>query len=75
MLGDLTEAELRWTLNKDAMHDVFGISKAYKKNLSDFHRHLSVNDYVKVKTWIKSYVHKEEDKPKVDILLDSLLLK
>lgn len=72
MLDDLTEAELGWTLHKDAMHDVFGISKAYKKNLSAVHRHLGVNDYVKVKTWIKSYVA-EEDKPMVDVLLDSFL--
>lgn len=68
----LTEAEKHWLLKKEGLCEVFGISKAYCRDLKDFGRHLGLNDYVKAKDWIKSYMP-EEDKPQVDVLVDSLL--
>lgn len=70
--GALTEAEKKWVLKKDDMERVFGISHAYMKDLKVFTRHLSVNDYVNVKEWIRSYMP-DKDKPQVDVLVDSLL--
>lgn len=69
----LTEAEKHWLLKKEGLCEVFGISNAYySRSLKDFDRHLGLNDYVRVKNWIKSYMQ-EEDKPQVDVLVDSLL--
>lgn len=68
----LTEAEKHWLLKKEGMNKDFHISKAYCRDLKDFSRHLGLNDYVKAKDWIKSYMQ-EEDKSQVDVLVDSLL--
>lgn len=69
----LTEAEKHWLLKKDDLGEEYGISNAYySRSLKDFDRHLGLNDYVRVKNWIKSYMQ-EEDKPQVDVLVDSLL--
>lgn len=69
----LTEAEKHWLLKKDGLGEQYGISNAYySRGLKDFGRHLGLNDYVKVKNWMKSYMQ-EEDKPQVDVLVDSLL--